>query len=443
MLENIENRHLRKEFMRIFVLILAVFILNVCLYMTLSISFSNMYVNDRHVPGNFADEISSGIGLGGNYSACGDIGRRMDSLGVWAMLVSDSTGDVVWSRNLPGEVPLHYRFGDFDSLSTLNLCGYPIFTASHPEGLVITGYPRDSYINVLVSQPYNNISRIRNITLSFIIISILLLIVVSFGYGWTSYRALKGIVKGIEDLSLGKAVHLKTTGRFSAIATCVNAASDRLQGYSQHRKKWIAGVSHDIRTPLSIILGKADKTGDEDIKFQAVRIRELIKDLNLYSALEFSEALDKSRFRAAAFVRNTATDFLNALPSGYSLSVSVAESAENKYVYGDRHLLERALYNLLYNSIVHNVSGCDISISLGMAGKRLRLTVSDNGTEISPEMIRELNLRTLPGATAPDENIRGAHGLGLYIVVEIIRLHKGTVVYSNVSPRGFSTEIIL
>ena len=308
---------------------------------------------------------------------------------------------------------------------------------------MITGYPRDSYINVQVSQPYNNISRIRNITLSFIIISILLLIVVSFGYGWTSYRALKGIVKGIEDLSLGKAVHLKSTGRFSAIATCVNAASDRLQGYSQHRKKWIAGVSHDIRTPLSIILGKADKTGDEDIKFQAVRIRELIKDLNLYSALEFSEALDKSRFRAAAFVRNTATDFLNALPSGYSLSVSVAESAENKYVYGDRHLLERALYNLLYNSIVHNVSGCDISISLGMAGKRLRLTVSDNGTEISPEMIRELNLRTLPGATAPDENIRGAHGLGLYIVVEIIRLHKGTVVYSNVSPRGFSTEIIL
>lgn len=440
----IENRHLRKEFFRIFGMILLVFVMNIVLYMFLSISMSNIYVDTSDAPGRLADEVSSALVCeGGSYSLDGELRGRLDSLGAWGMLVSDSTGNAVWSRNLPDTVPEHYGISDFDGMSSMMLGGYPIFTASHPDGLVVLGYPSDSYINILVSQPADNIGKIRSIVLSAIITGILVLILVSFIYGWNSYRALKGVVKGIEDLSIGKAVHLKDTGRFSVVASYLNMASARLQNYSEHRKKWIAGVSHDIRTPLSIILGKADKAGDSDIKFQAVRIRELINDLNMYSALEFSEALDKTRFRASAFVRNTVADFLNALPDEYSLSVDIDKNAENRYVTGDGHLLKRALYNLLYNSIVHNASGCDICVTLEAAGKRLRLTVSDNGTEISPEMIKELNVRTLPGVRIPDENIRGAHGLGLYIVVEIIRLHKGVVVYSNVSPKGFKTEIIL
>ena len=84
-----------------------------------------------------------------------------------------------------------------------------------------------------------------------------------------------------------------------------------------------------------------------------------------------------------------------------------------------------------------------MSVSLGVSGKKLKLVVSDNGTGISPEILKELNLRSLSGTKIPDENIRGAHGLGLYIVAEIIRLHKGTVMYSNVVPKGFRTEILL
>lgn len=444
MLEEIGNRHLRKEFIRIFVLISAVFVMNIILYFSLSLSMSGLYVETSGSPESMADDVSSALSCkDGSYILSDESASGLDSLSVWGMLVSDSTGDVVWSHNLPDTVSRHYRISDFDSLASMNMAGYPVFMASHPDGLVVLGYPEGSYINVPVSQPVDNIGRIRNTVLIFIIVVILILILLSVIYGWSSYKALKGIVKGIDDLSIGRPVHLKDTGRFSAIASCVNTASDRLQGYSAHRKKWIAGVSHDIRTPLAIILGKADKAGDSDIKFQAVRIRELINDLNMYSALEFSEAIDKKRLRMSAFVRNTAADFLNALPEEYSLSVNIDEAAENKYINGDTHLLQRALYNLLYNSIVHNASGCDMSVSLGVSGKKLKLVVSDNGTGISPEILKELNLRSLSGAKIPDENIRGAHGLGLYIVAEIIRLHKGTVMYSNVVPKGFRTEILL
>ena len=324
MLEEIGNRHLRKEFIRIFVLISAVFVMNIILYFSLSLSMSGLYVETSGSPESMADDVSSALSCkDGSYILSDESASRLDSLSVWGMLVSDCTGDVVWSRNLPDTVSRHYRISDFDRLASMNMDGYPVFMASHPDGLVVLGYPEGSYINVPVSQPVDNIGRIRNTVLIFIIVVILILILLSVIYGWSSYKALKGIVKGIDDLSIGRPVHLKDTGRFSAIASCVNTASDRLQGYSAHRKKWIAGVSHDIRTPLAIILGKADKAGDSDIKFQAVRIRELINDLNMYSALEFSEAIDKKRLRMSAFVRNTAADFLNALPEEYSLSVVI------------------------------------------------------------------------------------------------------------------------
>ena len=85
---------------------------------------------------------------------------------------------------------------------------------------------------------------------------------------------------------------------FADVASCLNRTSGILHKRSVYRENWIAGVSHDVRTPLSVILARAGQLEEGNyspeetreqalyIRNQALQLRELIDDLNLFSQLE-------------------------------------------------------------------------------------------------------------------------------------------------------------
>ena len=77
-------------------------------------------------------------------------------------------------------------------------------------------------------------------------------------------KSVKPITKGIQGLSIGENVHIPETGVLSEISVNINHTSDILQEQKKQlikketaRANWIAGVSHDIRTPLSMVMGYA------------------------------------------------------------------------------------------------------------------------------------------------------------------------------------------
>ena len=91
------------------------------------------------------------------------------------------------------------------------------------------------------------------------------------------------------------------------------------------RANWISGVSHDIRTPLSMIMGYAQRiAGDhgaseniqqeaEIIRAQSAKIKDLVQDLNLVSQLEYEmQPLHKEPVRLSKLLRSYAADLLNA-----------------------------------------------------------------------------------------------------------------------------------
>ena len=87
------------------------------------------------------------------------------------------------------------------------------------------------------------------------------------------------IVDAIETLADGKPVSLHIDRELSEIANSVNKASLILSRQNEARANWISGVSHDIRTPLSMIMGyadriAADKTASEGVKEQAVIVQK-------------------------------------------------------------------------------------------------------------------------------------------------------------------------
>lgn len=381
---------------------------------------------------------------------------------IWAMLINNHTGSVLWSFDLPSEIPLSYTMTDVAKFSRNYLKDYPVFVIEHKNGLLVLGYPKGSYWKL-----YNNYletSAIKSMPyqfLFFILSNIFLIFLIYFIANTNLLRSVNPIINGIESLPYKEDVHVKESGSLSEIASCINKTSEvinqkdyELRKKDEARANWIAGVSHDIRTPLSIILGYASKLENnndlsddlkkqaEIIRIQSLKMKNLVNDLNLASKLEYNmQPVNLKKINPAAILRQTAADFLNSFEdSKYSIELLINENMRNCFILGDEPLLKRALNNLVQNSINHNTDGCSIVISAEKSNKNLKITVSDNGCGVSKEKLEKL--KSTPHYMVCDSSTtEQRHGLGILIVQQIIKVHKGTFNIDSIQGHGFKVTL--
>ena len=257
------------------------------------------------------------------------------------------------------------------------------------------------------------------------------------------------IVSAVETLADGKPVSLQISGELSEIANSVSKASSILSRQNAARANWISGVSHDIRTPLSMIMGYAGRIAEnraasreireqaEIVRKQSVKIKELVQDLNLVSQLEYEmQPLHKEPVRLSKLLRAYVADRLNTgIPDRYSIGIEIAPDAEQAVLECDARLISRAVNNLIQNSMEHNPQGCDICLSLTASKHQLILAVTDDGTGLSVEALQALQEKP-HYMESTDERLDLRHGLGLLIVQQVTRVHHGTFSLSNVDPSG-------
>ncbi len=194
--------------------------------------------------------------------------------------------------------------------------------------------------------------------------------------------------------------------------------------------EWIAGVSHDIRTPLTMIMGYSAQLQKEAelseearrevgvICRQSERIRDLTEDFNLVNKLQYAGLrTEKQRIKPAGLLRSVLTDVVNGGPDErYELVPQIDASLENVRILGNEQLLYRAIFNLIRNSMVHNPQGCKITVSGTVRGSRVLLCVRDNGKGF-PDGTLKQSRRKKEGLST--------HGLGLMIVKRIVSVHRG------------------
>lgn len=274
-------------------------------------------------------------------------------------------------------------------------------------------------------------------------------------------RSVGPIMDGIQNLSMGKEVCLQKKGLLADIAGSVNRTSEILREKECGLKKketaranWIAGVSHDIRTPLSMVLGYAGQlTGSENLSEeeyrkaevicrQGQRIKNLINDLNLASKLEYDmQPLHMERVNAVALIRQIVVDYMNTEPEdAYPICWMTKEDIGVCMIQADPGLLKRAVGNLIQNSVNHNPSGCTIYVTVEHMEDVCQIRVEDDGVGISREELKRLN--ETPHYMLCDENVTGQrHGLGLLIVRQIVDAHGGEVEVGQSGYGGFLAKI--
>ncbi|MGE6226416.1 sensor histidine kinase [Paenibacillus chitinolyticus] len=374
----------------------------------------------------------------------------------WAMLLGEK-GHVRWDYHLPHDVPKSYNLVDVAKFSRYYLMDYPVYTSEHKDGLMVVGYPKESHWKYQLDFLPDWISSLPLRIVLLLLCNLALALLISVVIGTRLIRKIRPLVDGVHNLAREQeSVQLDTKGIFGDLAQSINSASAilqsktaALQARDEARSNWIAGISHDIRTPLSLVLGYASEMEDHSdlpkeqrhqagiIRRQGEKLRSLVSDLNLVSMLEYEmQPLHLKPIRLSVLARQVVTEFLNnGLDDRYVIELSLTDEAVQ--IHGDEKLLLRAISNLVQNSVLHNSQGCKIIIEASLSNDRSHylFIVRDSGRGILQEQLAEITeLHYSTRRKRPDQQ---GHGLGLPMVARIAKAHHGRLILtSGVDQRG-------
>lgn len=224
---------------------------------------------------------------------------------------------------------------------------------------------------------------------------------------------------------------------------------EEMKKVERFRKDFIADVSHEIKTPLTGILGAADmlSSGGElpessrmrlvgMVKRESERLNSLVQGIISLARLERDDYGAHAHLAVcdlAQTVKETAERFAeSAAVRGVSLEVAVPDSCSAQC---DEGLMESAVANLVSNALIHSGGG-NVRVSLTATdGGIAEITVEDDGVGIDPEHRDRVfdRFHRVDSARGRDN---GGSGLGLAIVKRIAGIHGGHVSLSAVEPSG-------
>lgn len=397
------------------------------------------------------------------YLLSDEMSGKLTAEHAWAIYIDNDTLTVAWhTDNLPASIPQQYTISDIADLTRGYLEDYPTYTGRAENGLVVVGYPKDRYWkHMFPSWDYDFIKNLPYLVLIVIGVNVFLIFLIYMIANSKLLKSVRPITDGIQALPSGEPVYVRETGLLSGLSARINQTSDMLQSQKRDlqrketaRANWISGVSHDIRTPLSMVMGYAGQLEDDPdlsgetrrkasvIRQQSTKIKNLIHDLNLASKLEYNmQPLHPQPVNLIAVARQCAADFLNAdLEGKYPLQWRAPEHIPACILQGDPNLLHRALENLLHNAQSHNPDGCRITLEVSVKAGACCIAVSDDGVGMTGKQLEKL--QNTPHYMMNDAGIaEPRHGLGLLIVQQIVRAHHGTTRFSSVHPHGFCVAI--
>jgi signal transduction histidine kinase len=264
--------------------------------------------------------------------------------------------------------------------------------------------------------------------------------IIAFGLSRRMSKPIVGLTKGAQRLAHGEfstEFHGRGFTETEQLATTLNYAAQELRTLDSDRKELLANVSHDLKTPLTIIKIYAetirDVTGGDAAKRQAHcetiieeanRLTDMVNEIVEISRLESgASTVVMTEVDLAACLQETLTSFaILAESEGYTFDV---EATGEAVILGNEHYMRRALYNLIGNAINYTGEDRYIGIRLSRADGHVRFEVADHGPGISTDKIATIWDRYYKSRSSHKRAVIGS-GIGLSIVRHILTLHHAT-----------------
>ena len=201
----------------------------------------------------------------------------------------------------------------------------------------------------------------------------------------------------------------------------------------QNQQQFLSDASHELKTPLTVILSSADllKTSAQpeqrqyvdNISVESRRMKALVEDMLTLSRTESGRAAPFAPLDLSDLVTDAALRFEPvAFEAGHPLQYDIQNGAS---LSGDRQQLDQLLDILLDNAVKYAAKDAPIRLTLDISGKNAVLAVENPGDPIPPDKLPHLFDRFYRVDDA--RTGAGGFGLGLAIAQQIVRRHKGAI----------------
>ena len=328
--------------------------------------------------------------------------------------------------------------------------------AQDDGSLVAVAQPKGTMVKYYLSMDKSYFSFL-SMLFSVVFYANLLLIVVLFLHSARRVeKAMDPILNGINSMVSGKPVHLREDGELAEISAGLNRAAAYIVQKDNTRGDWIRGISHDIRTPLSVILGYASELEENPALpgRPGIRRRSSAPERKTDRPCGRPEP-DHQAGICPAPPGGQAAGPGGAGPAGRQRGAEQRPgrrlhpdlyrggAGARMTVEGDPALLSRMLANLLHNSVDHNPGGCGIEVMVGPAATGgCVFTVADSG--VGGEHGQAAHPQ--PGCAGGQHpgrrpGKRGRARAGLRIVRQIVRAHHGRLTFAAAAPHGLIVRV--
>lgn len=203
-------------------------------------------------------------------------------------------------------------------------------------------------------------------------------------------------------------------------------------------KKMLANISHDIKTPLTVILGyleiirlenKEDKTLQK-VEIKAKQVMELVNQFFTLAKLEAGDTDIKiTKVNISESLRENILGFYEILlKREFEADISIPE--QDLFVYGNKESIDRILYNLVSNVIRYGSSGKYIGFFIREEGSFIYIDIADKGTGIDKEFAESVFESLYTMEDSRNRQIQG-NGLGLTIAKNLAEQMGGDIMLES------------
>lgn len=286
------------------------------------------------------------------------------------------------------------------------------------------------------------------------------IMVIGFVGGWLmirrTLRPIHKISETANEISQGersRRIELASAPEeLASLAGTLNSTFDHLDAAIETQKRFSADASHELRTPISVIIAqtqaalKRDRSTDEYKRILNSCLRAGQRMKNLANSL-----LDLTSLDGKAGKLNKSKCNLNELLAEVASStallsekhpVSYKKPEQPIYITIDEDRIDQVVTNLIDNAIKHNPAGCSIELCLSNADGCVQITIEDSGIGVSKNALPHVFERFYREDSSRSRE-RGGAGLGLSIVKSLVEAHGGSITVSSQEELFTTFTIIL
>lgn len=252
-------------------------------------------------------------------------------------------------------------------------------------------------------------------------------------------RRLNRLKKAVEQINLrdlAVRVPMEGTDTVASLAESFNRMVERLESQERIRRQFFADLTHEIRHPIAILMGRLESIQDGVLPLDneqilslhdmVIGLKRLVNDMNDLSLADVGQlSLHLTHIDVEDVVEQLQAN-LEPVAEDLGISISSQVAEDMPQLYADVDRIRQVLVNLLTNALRHTSRGGYVKLTVEHDGIHALFKVRDNGAGIDSTDLPHVFERFYR-ADKSRSRTRGGSGIGLAIVRSLVELHGGTV----------------